>query len=807
MNTLVSYDWLKHYVDLKGVPVDEFARRVSLSGPGVEKIYPQGEALEKIVVGHVTKVEKHPNADKLKVAHVNVGGKHPANIVCGGSNLKEDQWVVVALVGSRVRWHGEDDLVTLEPAEIRGVKSEGMICASNEIGLADAFPGAEREILDLGLAIPDLKTKAGTSIADLLGLADDAVMDIEVTSNRVDAMGMVGMAREASAILGKKMLWKPTTLKKAKGSSVAVTVHDKKLCPRYMAVRLTGVKNGPSPWWLKRRLASAGLNSISALVDITNYVLLELAQPMHVFDVARLKQGAKGPEIHVRLARKGEKMKALDGKDYDLDDRSLIIADAEGPVAVAGVMGGERSGAYDDTTDIIFEAATFEPVSVRRTARRLNLYSDSQQRFEKGLSTEALPDALARAVELTLDICGGKVAGPVSDVRAAKYKPAEYSITIKEIDDRIGLKISQATQLKYLRDLGFKVSIKGGKTIHAVVPWWRDHDIESGQDLIEEIARIHGYGNITPVLPQGSGNAWTAVEFQWEDKLKDVAKGAGLTETYSYSFVSDDVYKKASFDPSVCVHIQNPLSSDFTFMRTSLLPSMLQTITENQERYRSQRLFEISNVYFPTGKKWTDLSDERLEFAAAYLGGNDVFKQAKGFIEHAFVELGLGELSWKRLAEEGGFWHAGRSVQAFKDGMLVATVGEVSSAILRNFKIEGRVAMIESPLKEVFAKASTARRYVPTPAFPESKRDLAIVVDQRTEFDDVVRAIRRVDSLVTKAEWLSTYTGKGMKEGQKSVAIHLEFSASDRTLTAEEVDALLGKITLKLKEEFKAEIR
>lgn len=816
MNSLVSYDWLKHYVDLNGVTPDEFARRMSLSGPAVEKIYPQGEGLEKVVVGHVTSVEKHPNADKLRLAKVNIGAKHPASIVCGGSNLKENQWVVVALVGSRVRWHGEGELVTLEPAEIRGVKSEGMICAANEIGLADAFPHAEREILDLGEALPGAKMKAGSPIGDLLGLSDDVVMDIEVTTNRVDAMGMVGMAREASAILGKKFLWKAPSLKKTKGSGVAVTVHDKKLCPRYMAVRVTGVKNGPSPWWIKRRLASAGLNSISALVDITNYVLLEMAQPMHVFDVAKLKQGKKGPELHVRLARLGETMKALNGTEYKLDDKTLIIADAEGPVGVAGVMGGERSGAYADTTDVIFEAAVFDPVSVRRTARRLSLYSDSQSRFEKGLSTEALPDALARAVELTLDICGGKVAGVVADVRAVKYKPDSYSIASSEIDTRIGLKIPQTTQLKYLRDLGFKVSVKGKGVIHAVVPWWRDHDIESGQDLVEEVARVHGYANITPVLPEGRGNGLTAINFIWEDRLKDLAKAAGLSEAYSYSFISSDVYKKASYDPSVCLRIQNPLTADFAFMRTSLLPSLLQIVSENQERYRKQRLFEVANVYYPSegGMKWTKLPDEQLEMGCAFLGGDDVFKQAKGFIEHAFSELGLGEISWKRLSEVGGFWHAGRTVQAYlpagkagKNDILIATIGEVSSDILRNFKIDGRVAMIDSPLKEVFANASPTRRYTPASTFPESKRDLAIVVDARVEYDDVARAIQQISPLVTRVEWLSTYSGKGLPEGKKSVAMHMEFASPERTLTTEEVDALLEKSMLKLKEAFKAEVR
>jgi phenylalanyl-tRNA synthetase beta chain len=817
MNSLVSYDWLKHYVALKETP-EEFARRMSLSGPAVEKIYPQGETLDKIVVGHIHQIKKHPNADKLRLVVVELGSRK-ATVVCGGSNLKLHQWVAFASVGAKVRWHGQGELVKLESAVIRGEKSDGMICAASEIGLGEAFPHAEREILDLGVALPDLKTKPGVPLADVLGLTDDVVMDIEVTSNRVDAMGLVGMAREASAILGRKFLWKPSrgtgqqasrpAGQRTKGTEeVSVTVHNKKLCPRYMAVRVTGVKNGKSPWWMKRRLASAGLRSVSLLVDITNYVMLELAQPLHVFDVARLKQGPNGPEIHVRLARPGEKMAALNEKGYTLDDESLVIADAIGPIAIAGVMGGERSGTYDGTTDVIFEAATFDPVSVRRTARRLNLYSDSQLRFEKGLSVEAPPSALARAVELTLELCGGKVVAPPADVRAdSKYKPAAFSIPSKEVDARIGVEIPQARQVKILRDLGFKVSMKAGGTIHAIVPWWRDHDIESSQDLVEEIARVYGYSNIPAVIPVGKpAPRHTSPELIWEDRVRTVAKGAGLTETYSYSFVSEDLYKKAAYDPAVCLHVQNPLTEEFAFMRTTLLPSLLQIVSENQERFKTQRLFEVANVYYPQSKGWKELPDEQLELGCAFLTGENGWKEAKGFVEHLFRELVIGEVSWRRLSNET-FWHPGRSVQAFKNGKLLATLGEIAPAITANFKIDGRVAMIDCPLEEVFSVATASHAYVPPSTYPESKRDLAVVVDARVEYDDVARKIRRTDAVITNVEWFDTYHGKGLPDGKKSVAMHITFSSPERTLKNEEVDAILEKAVLGLKEEFKAEVR
>ncbi len=833
MNSLVSYSWLRDYVDLSKITPDEFAKRISLSGPAVEKIVPRDADLEKVVVGRIKAIKPHPNADKLKLVTVDIG-KRSIDLVCGGTNLVDGQWVAVAVVGAKVRWHGEGDLIELKPAEIRGVKSEGMICSANEIGLFDAFPHADREILDLGKALPSMTVKPGTPLADALGLTGDVVMDIEVTANRVDAMGMIGIAREASAILGRRMLVvsresRVVSPKSKSGShssthplihSPTVTVHDKKLCPRYMAVRINGVTNGQSPWWMKQRLMSAGHRPISTLVDITNYVLTESAQPMHVFDVKKMAHGAKGAEIHVRLAKKGEKIKALDGKTYDLDEKSLVIADVKRPIAVAGVMGGEATGVDDSTMDIIFECATFDPVSVRRTARRLNLYSDSQLLFEKGLSTESVPPAMARAIELTLDLCGGEVAGPAVDVRAGAYKARAFSISAEDVAARIGVEIPLAKQAKILKDLGFKVTVKG-KTMTATVPWWRDHDIEASVDLTEEIARVYGYGNIPARLPVGDLPPRAPdAELFWEDKVKVIAKGAGLTEAYSYSFVSEDLYSKADFNPAVCLKVQNPLSEEFTYMRTSLLPSMLQVVSENVERSKEQRVFEVANIYINrgsgkrragsgkarTGSEWKDLPDEQLQMACAILEGEESWKIAKGFVEHLLDELGIRGVSWRRISEQG-FWHTGRSVQAFAGEKLLATVGEVDPRIRANFKIEGRLALVECPLEEVFALAKTANAYDAPSSFPDSKRDLAIVVPHNVAYGDVARTIKEIDPIVQTVEWFDTYEGKGVPSGKKSLAIHLTFSSREKTLTTEEVDGLMERIGLKMKDKFKAEIR
>jgi len=804
MNSLVSYEWLKEYVDLSQITPDEFARLVSLSGPGVEKLIPQGKDLERVVVGFVQEVVPHPNADKLRLVKIDAGQLGTLSIVCGGSNVVVNQWVAVALVGSRVRWHGEGDLITLEPAEIRGVKSDGMICGANEIGLAEAFPHAEREILDLGKELPDVSLKAGMPLASALGLSEDVVMDIEVTSNRVDAMGMVGMAREASAILDEKFLWKETKFPKTKPSSkepVKVKISAKKFCSRYQAVRIDEVTVKTSPWWMKRRLLSAGLRPINNLVDISNYVMLELAQPLHMFDAVKLEGG-----IDVRLAKAGESIKALDGKTYPLEDTVLIIADEKKPIAIAGVMGGEETGVQTSTTSIVIEAATFDSVFIRRGARKLNVQSDAQQRFEKGLSTEAVPAAMARAIELVLDLAGGIVASPLTDLGETSYKPLNFSITSDEVNRQIGIELPQKKMVDILKRLGFSV-FPSGKKITATVPWWRDHDIEDGRDLVEEIARIEGYASIPAVIPFGLAPRPLEAELVWERRLRDVSKAAGMTEVYSYSFVSKELLAKADFDASVMLHVQNPLTAEFEVMRTTLMPSLLQVASENRERASDMRLFEISNVYFPTTENgaWTTLPDEQLEIGALFLGMSEPWRVAKGYVETLLEQMGFLDIAWKRLSGDA-FWHPGRTVQAFANGTLLATVGEVSPVVLKNFKLE-QVAMVNIPLEIILSRAKSAKAYRSIPAFPEAKRDLAVVIDRHVEYDDVQRAIRRVDPLVSTVEWFDTYEGKNLPEGKKSLAMHLAFSSSERTLESAEVDALMERINLALQEHFKAALR
>ena len=804
MNLLTSYRWLREYVDLGKTTAEEFAERVSLSGPGVEQLIPQGKDLENIVVGKILRIEAHPSAQKLRLPIVDIGGRE-LTIVCGGTNIAEGQHVAVALVGASVKWHGEGEPIILQPAEIRGVKSEGMICASNEIGLFEAFPGLDGEILDLGKEIPELKVGLGTPLADALGLSDDTVMDIEVTTNRPDAMGMVGMARESAAILGADFTWKvpklPTKIKVCE--KLEVKVEEKDLAPRYMAVRMDGVKVTNSPWWIKRLLLGAGVRPHNNVVDITNLIRLELGQPMHAFDAAKLV----GHTLHVRKAKAGEKMAALDGVTYELSESNLVIADDEQPHCIAGIMGGGHSAITTDTTSVIFEAATFDPVFTRRSARKLNVYSDSQKLFEKGLSTQAPEYALARAIEMSKELAGGTVSTEIVDKLAHKYQPKEFSVKTEQVTALIGLPIEEKEMTDSLKRLGFDASIKKG-VLTAEVPWWRDHDIESGRDFIEEIARLRGYAHLPAVFPAGISTRRLTKQQITEREARPILKCAGLTEAFTYSFVSGDMMKKAGFSPDKMLKIDNPLTTDFEFMRTTLLPSMLETIAENQERRKELSFFEMAHTYLNTSETgtWNDLPEETMQLSIGIMSKDQAWKKAKGSAEYLLQELGITNVVWKKH-ENDPFWHPGRSAQGFVGEHLVATIGELHPELRERYKFDERVALADISVKELSHLMRAHDDYQAINTFPEIKRDLAFVMDSSNEVAGILDAIKKLNPLIRQAEWFDTYKGKGIAPGKKSVAIRVTIGSTERTLESSETEAVIEGIKTFVTKQYAAESR
>lgn len=635
---------------------------------------------------------------------------------------------------------------------------------------------------------------------------NDVIFDVEVTSNRPDAFCMVGMALEASAILEAPFIAKPAKLPKMKAGikplPLEVKVESKRLCPRYQALVMTNVKVGPSPAWMKERLASVGVRSINNLVDITNYVRLELGQPMHVFDYEKL--GSK--KIIVREAKAGETMKALDGNAYELKAGQLVIADASQPVAVAGVMGGEESGTTEKTTTIVFESAAFDPVSVRRTARALNLHSDSSQLYEKGLSTESTSVALARAAELASELAGAEVASKIIDVRAHAYKPLVFPFRPARAAELIGVEIPSAKMKKILTALRFKV--KGSaKSWKVEVPSWRDHDIEGERDLIEEVARVYGYDNLPSVVPEGElPLAQPDPALAWEDKAKRHLKDWGYTELMTYSFVSKDLAEKTGRDPRKLLRLSNPLTEEFEYMRDGLIGSLLKIVAENQEEAVEGKAFELANVYVPRP------SDLPLETPSLVLAswsrhddGRDVLA-IKGALEALLEEFGVRGAKIER-AQGSDFWHPGRSADVKVGGETLGSFGEFHPELLKRFGIERRVAAVSLDFSKLASLASTAKFYASIPEYPRVKRDLAFVVERHVEHASVAGKIMNTDPMVKNVELFDVFEGQNLGAGKKSMAYHLAFGAADRTLKAEEVDHVMNAINDRLKSDFGAEIR
>ncbi len=797
MNILVSDKWLRQYVKMKQGP-KEFAAAISQTGPSVERIEKQGELLDKVVVGRIISLAKHPNADKLRLARVDVG-TGTLDIVCGGSNLAENQLVAVARVGARVRWHGQGEPITLEPATIRGVASEGMICGADEIGLADRFPpSGEKEIVDLTSCgfIP------GTPLRQALGV-DDLVYDIEVTTNRPDALGVVGLAREAAAATGGQFLWKdPTPLKDSAkgGSALKVSIAAKKLCSRYCGTLIKGVTVKDSPEWMRERLVSAGLRPLNAVVDITNFVMLELGQPMHAFDAGKIK----GMAVKARVAKEGETIAALDGREYALGAGMLVIADAERPIAVAGIIGGEDSKVTAETRDIVLEAASFDATSVRETGRALNIRTDAAMRFEKRLPQGLVAPAMARAAQLVMEICGGKIAA-VRDEVVEKEKQARISLKLAEINSKIGAEVTASAVKKYLASLGFEVSLSGGKAT-VKVPYWRAGDISIPEDLIEEVARLYGYHRLPLMLPPGVSAEAPDPIFAVEERLRRALVSAGANELVSISLVGPDLVRKSGEADAPSVMVANPLVSDLDRLRPSHRSRLLEAVRANEKMFDSGNVFEIGKVFAPAAD---ELPVETLSLGIAVWGketGGEAFFRAKGLLERAAAGL-HAPLAFGRDFPKNGFWHPGRTASVHLGSQVIGIIGELAPDARRLADAESSVALCLVDIAELARAANPNALYRQVGEYPPVRRDIAFTLDRKAEHGFVVAAILAVDPLIASAELFDRYEGKGIEAGKKSLAYHLTYQSKERTLNSEEVENIHGRVARMLEHKFQAAIR
>lgn len=797
MNILASYNWIKEYLKID-LSAEEFARLTTAAGNSVERMDDVGKRFEHMVVGVVKKVKPHPNADKLRIVETDIG-ERTVDIVCGGENLAEGQRVAVGLPGAKVRWHGEGEFVELTKLKIRGVASEGMICAVEEIGF-ESLQHRAHDIWDLTALID---AKPGTLLAAALGL-DDVVFDIEVTSNRPDCMSIIGQAREGAAAIGGEMKISNEKISNAKevgNAKFEIEIKEPRLCPKYSAILIEGLNVGPSPWWLQKKLILAGHRPINNIVDVTNLVLHEYGQPLHAFDADTLA----GEKIVVRKAKKTEKVLALDGKEYVLASDMLVIADAKKPIAVAGVMGGTQTGTTEKTTRVLLECATFDPLSVRRTARDLNLYSDSQLLFEKGLSTEATEPALSRAVELIIQVAGGNVTSKTV-TEAEPYKPFVFPFDPQRARALMGIDLPEKDMVDILTRLGFEVSHPKQIGKHEVtVPYWRDHDIENSIDFVEEIARIFGYANIPSRLPEGVlSKLRQDARVTWELAAKQKLAGAGLTEVYSYAFVSEKQLTDYNLDVSEAVKLRNPLTVDHVYLRTSLIPSMLTTIAENQTRMVSADLFELAPIYL-SQKKTIPQQSVRLLLATYGEYGASLFLRAKGMLERFLREMGIREWEFVRDVKETQ-WHVARSASICVGGKSIGVIGQISASVANAFGLDVTAVLAELFFEELIPFFSTRKVFEPLPLFPSVKRDLAFVVSERTEYASIVKEMKKTSRLLEEVELFDLYRN-GLEEGKKSMAVHLSFRREDRTLEAKMVDVEIDHLREVLQNRFGAIMR
>ena len=792
MNTPLS--WIKAYVPDLECSDQEYMDAMTLSGTKCEGFERLDADLDKIVVGQIEKIEKHPDADKLVVCQVNIGNE-VTQIVTGATNVKEGQKVPVVLDGGRVAG-GHDGTKTvggikIKKGKLRGVESNGMMCSIEELGsTTDFYPEAPEN----GIYIFDDDVEVGADAVEVLGL-HDTVFEYEVTSNRVDCYSVIGIAREAAATFGKPFYAPETKVVGSKGNvndDISVEVKDTKLCPRYCARVVKNVKLAPSPQWMQRRLAACGIRPINNLVDITNYVMEEFGQPMHAYDLDTIA----GNKIVVRRAEEGEKFVTLDGQERELDSDMLMICDGEKAVGLAGIMGGENSMITDDVQNVLFEAACFDGTNIRLSSKRVGLRTDASGKFEKGLDPNNAEAAINRACQLIEELGAGEVVEGMVDVYPEKREERTIPFEPDYVNNLIGFDLSEEEMIRYFSPLELKYDEKT-KTI--TVPTFRQ-DLIGMCDIAEEITRFYGYDKIPTTLP--SGEATTG---KLSDKLKideiarSVALYCGFSQGMTYSFESPKVFDKlllptdSELRKTVC--ISNPLGEDFSVMRTTPLNGMLTSLATNyNRRNKDVRLFEMGNIYLPKELPVTDLPDERMQFTLGFYGEGDFFTM-KGVVEEFLGQVGM-DSQVEYDAEAGKtFLHPGRQANILYKDTVIGYLGEVHPVVCENYDMKTRayVAVIDMPY--VYEMADFEKKYKGIAKFPAVSRDISMVVPKEILVGQIEKVIKqRGGKILESYRLFDIYEGDQIEKGFKSVAYNIVFRAKDRTLEENDVAGAMKKI-------------
>ena len=802
-----SLKWIKDLVPGLEVGAQEYTDAMTLSGSKVEGYEVMDADLDKIVIGQVKNVERHPDADKLVICQVDVGAEEPIQIVTGAPNVFEGAKVPVVLDGGRVAGGHDGQKVPggikIKKGKLRGVPSDGMMCSIEELGSnCEMYPDAAKD----GLYILKEDAPVGESAVTYLGL-DDVVVEYEITSNRVDCFGILGIAREAAATFNKE--FKPPVVTETGNNEnvndyIKVDVQDTDLCARYTARVVKNIKIQPSPEWMQRRLAAQGIRPINNIVDITNYVMEEYGQPMHAYDLDTVS----GHQIIVRRAQKNEKFVTLDGQERVLDDSVLMICDADKPIGIAGIMGGENSMITDQVKTMLFEAACFDGTNIRLSSKKIGMRTDASAKFEKGLDPNNAIAAMNRACQLIEELGAGEVVGGTVDVYSKVMTGREIPFEPERYNQLLGTEIAPETMLEYFKkiELGYDP-----KTNMIQVPSFRQ-DLLCRADIAEEVARFYGYANIPTTLPSGeSTTGKKSFKLRLEESAAEIAEFCGFSQAMTYSFESPKVFDKllipADSKFRETVTISNPLGEDFSIMRTTPLNGMLTALSTNfNRRNRNVRLYEIANIYLPKQLPVTELPDERIQFTLGMYGDGD-FYTMKGVVEEFFAKVGMDHKITYDPKAGKPFLHPGRQANIIYDDRVLGYIGEVHPTVAANYSIKERVYIASIDMPQVVELATFDRKYEGIAKYPAATRDISMVVPKEILAGDIEAVFdAKGGAYLESYELFDVYEGAQIKEGFKSMAYSLTFRAKDKNLEESDITSAMNRI-LKALEGMKIELR
>ncbi len=799
MNTALS--WIKAYVPGLSCTAQEYTDAMTLSGTKVEGCAHLDKNLEKIIVGQITKIEKHPDADKLIVCQVDTGAQ-TIQIVTGAPNVKEGDKVPVVLDGGRVAGGHDggplpENGIKIKKGKLRGIESCGMMCSIEELGSSrEMYPDAPES----GIYILPADTPVGADAVEVLGL-HDSVFEYEITSNRVDCYSVLGIAREAAATFRQPFCPPQVSCQgndEQASDYIQVEIQDPDLCARYCARVVKNIQIGPSPKWMQRRLAASGIRPINNLVDITNYVMEEYGQPMHAFDLNTIA----GQKIIVRRAKDGDTFQTLDGQQRTMDSEILMICDAEKEIGIAGIMGGENSKITDDVHTVLFEAACFNGTNIRLSAKRLGLRTDASGKFEKGLDPNNAAEAINRACQLVEELGCGEVVGGMVDVYPSPKTERRIPFDPQAINRLLGTNIPTEDMLEYFSRLELRCD---PETNELVIPTFRQ-DLACGADIAEEVARFFGYDNIPTTLPTGESTAGKlSYKLRVEEVARNVARFCGFSQAMTYSFESPKVFDKLLLPEDSplrkTVRILNPLGEDYSIMRTTPLNGLLTSLATNyNRRNKDVRLYELANIYLPKALPLTELPEERMQLALGFYGDGDFFTM-KGVIEELFDQLGLHKRISYDPAAGQPFLHPGRQANIQYRGKTVGYLGELHPQAAENYGIGERACIAVLDMPQLTELASFDRKYEGIARFPAVTRDISMVVRKEVLVGQIEEILeKKGGKLIESYQLFDVYEGAQILTGYKSVAYSLVFRANDRTLEDKEVNAVMEQIVGALRE-------